>query len=216
MTSKQLHTTFLVSLAILFIALIGGTLKVNSLLTSHARKLTDAKAKSLALDQERTNFDRAKREVITYADLQKITKKIVPEDKDQAETVRQIVNLAAANGVALESITFPQSSLGGAPTAASTAAKPASATPAASAQNNKLTALSQLIAAPNLPGVYSLNINVVSSTDHPVTYDQLISFLTALENNRRTAQVSAISLEPLSNNRFLLNFTLTLNEYIKP
>jgi len=49
-----------------------------------------------------------------------------------------------------------------------------------------------------------------------VQYASFINFLSALEHNRRTAQISAITLQPSTNNPNLLAFTLTLNEYIKP
>jgi len=78
----------------------------------------------------------------------------VPQDKNQAEAVREIVNLAAANGVTLASITFPTSSLG------TTVAgpwyycrltpAPAATTPVASSSQN--ANLTQLTPVKDIPG----------------------------------------------------------------
>ena len=138
--------------------------------------------------------------VKTYAELEKIAKSVVPQDKDQAEAVREIVNIAAANGVSLSTISFPASNLGSLNAQATTTT----------------TSLSQLQPVKNIPGVYQLQISVVGDPNKPVAYDKFISFLAALERNRRTAQVSTISIQPNLANRNLLTFTLSLNEYIKP
>lgn len=213
MTSKRLYFVLIGTIVILFVALIGGTYQVNETLTSRAKKLTSLKAKNAALAQEQIVMKKAKQDIKTYSELQKITRSIVPEDKSQAEAVREIVKIAADNGVELASITFPASTLGG----PATAVKPdTAATPPAAANSSKTGSLSQLMPVKSIPGVYQLNITVQSDTSQPVRYDKFISFLGALERNRRTAQVSTISLEPDKENRNFLSFTLNLNEYIKP
>ncbi|MEK7059784.1 MAG: hypothetical protein AAB971_03440, partial [Patescibacteria group bacterium] len=172
----------------------------------------DLKAKSLASKQQQASLVKAKQEIKTYAGLQKITQAIVPEDKDQAAAVREIVNIAAANGVSLGSISFPSSSLGSTTTGGAIA--PASAAPASAAKASVTP--SQLVTVKNIPGVYQLVITVQSDAAKPVRFNQLVNFLSALEHNRRTAQVSTVTIEPKSDNRNNLTFTLSLNEYIKP
>ncbi len=112
MNSKRLHTAFLAVLALLFIAMLGGTYGANKLLGAQADKLKAQKAKSQALDQEQLIINKAKQDIKKYSGLNKIAKAVVPQDKNQAEAVREIVNIAAANGVTLASVTFPASTLG--------------------------------------------------------------------------------------------------------
>jgi len=217
MSSKRVYFGLLASIGLLVIALFAGVYGVNSLLESRAKTLTHLKAKSQALSQEHLSLAKAKQEIKQYSDLEKITHAVVPEDKNQAEATREIVNIAAANGISLGSITFPASTLGTATVGSSSSgtATP-SANSAVTSVTNSKNALSQLVAVKNIPGVYQLLINVEGNPDKPVPYDKFINFLSALEHNRRTAQVSNIAISPNADNRNLLTFTLSLNEYIKP
>lgn len=231
MTSKRVYYLMIALIGLLFVGLLAGAYGANSLLAKQAISLTALKAKSSALDKEQTSLILAKKQVAKYADLNKIVTSIVPQDKDQAEAVREIVAIADANQVALGSITFPASTLGAAttpvvtPTTGTAPTKPFASSPSA----NKTGALSQLQPVKNIPGVYDLQITVQGDTKNPITYSQLISFLSALENNRRTAQVSTISFEPItaasgggsaaafnSSSPTNISFSLTLDEYIKP
>lgn len=214
MTSKKLFLMLIGVNALLIIAFIGGAYVVNSTLTAKADKLTAQKAKSQALVQQNTSLNKAKKDMQKYAELNKIAKAVVPEDKDQAQAVREIVNIAGANNVALSAINFPASSLGNTP--AGTPATSSSTVPKAVVVNPKAKSLSQLLPVKSIPGVYQLPITVVGDSNQPVQYSEFLNFLTALENNRRTAQVASITLTPAAKNRDRLVFTLTINEYIKP
>jgi hypothetical protein len=215
MTPKRIYFGLIGMIFALFIGLLAGTYGINSLLSSRADKLTQLKAKSQALDQEQLSLANAKKEVAKYSSLQQTAQSIVPEDKDQAEAVREIVKIAAANNISLASVTFPASTLGG--SSASSSSGVGVSTPSASAVSNPNAGkLSQLLLVKNIPSVYSLQITVQSDPNKPVSYASFINFLNDLEHNRRTAQISSISLQPNTNNPNLLTFTLVLNEYIKP
>lgn len=205
------------AIGVLFIGLLAGAYGANTLLATQATKLTALKAKSQALNEEQASLTKANKDIKTYAPLENITHAVVPEDKNQAEAVREIVNIAAANTIGLASITFPASTLGTGATAV--AATPSTSTPAAlppAAGSSKTTGLSQLKAVPGLSGVYQLLINIEGDTNKPVPYAKFVNFLNDLEHNRRTAQVSNIAITPNTDDRNLLTFTLSLNEYIKP
>lgn len=212
MNSKRLHTAFLAILALLLIAMLGGTYGANKLLSAQADKLRVQKAKSQALDQEQVSINKAKRDIKKYSDLNDIATAVVPQDKNQAEAVREIVNIAAANGVTLASVTFPASTLGSLQSNASSGAQAGAATSSGNSASDKL---SQLTAVSNIPGVYQLPITI-KSDQNAVQYDRFISFLADLERNRRTAQVESITLAPDTNDSSLVTFELTLSEYIKP
>ncbi|MEK7594372.1 MAG: hypothetical protein AAB436_01895 [Patescibacteria group bacterium] len=216
MTNKRLYFLLLGAVLLLFVGLVGGTYGTNKLLTTQAAKLTDLKAKAKASKQEQASLTKAKQEVKTYADLQKVTQAIVPEDKDQAAAVREIVNIAASKGISLASISFPSSTLGSGVTGAAAASSAAAATPTSTAAAATTAIPSQLQSVKNIPGVYQLLITVQGDSARPVRYSQFVSFLSALEHNRRTAQVGSITIAPKADDPGSLTFTLTLSEYIKP
>lgn len=212
MTSKRFNYLLTGFVGLLVLGLVAGAYGVNSMLSKEASNLAALKAKSRALSTEQDDLKVAKQSLDQYADLEKIAHAVVPEDKNQAEAVRQIVNIAAANGVSLASINFPASTLG----STATGSAPSStsvATPKPSTAGSKT---SQLQSVKNIPGVYELPITVTSDSKKPVPYYQFVNFLNALEHNRRTAQVSTITLQPDNLNHNNLSFILILNEYIKP
>jgi hypothetical protein len=202
MSSKRLFYGMLVVIGLLIVGLIVGAYGADRLLQSQSKQLVSDKLQTSVLSQEQTELIRAKQDIKKYQSLATITQAIVPQDKDQAETVLQLVNIANANGVALGSITFPSSSLGQAVGHA--------------AGSTATLNLSQLAPVLGIPGVYNLQLIVQSDASNPVPYSSFINFLNALENNRRTALISEISVQPDAKNRNTVTFTLTLDEYIKP
>ncbi|HSW37730.1 MAG TPA: hypothetical protein VLG37_05195 [Candidatus Saccharimonadales bacterium] len=204
--------TYFVLLGLTFLLIVGlaaGAYGFNVMLQSQSKQLISLELKSQSLDQAQLDLKKAKEDVKKYAELEKITKTIVPQDKDQAEAIREIVNIANQTGVQLSNFSFPASTLGSASGAAPVSAgSPTVATAKPS--------LSQLQPVPSIAGVYKLEITVQDKEDSPVTFNQLYNFLRQLERNRRTAQVSNVVIQPTSANRNYLTFRLTLEEYIKP
>jgi len=217
MNVKRLYFVLLGLIGLLFVGLVAGAYSANNLLSQKSDSLLRLKAQNQALARQQVGLKQAQKDIQKYASLEEIAHVVVPEDKDQAEAVRELVNIAATNGVVLGSITFPTSTLGGAATApVSSGTSTAPATPKPASADSPTNKLSQLVAVTGLPGVYQLSINVTSDPQHPAQYGQIIAFLSGLEQDRRTAQVNSISLQPVPDNSKLLNLTLTLNEYIKP
>lgn len=209
MSAKRMHFLLLGLLVVLIAGLFGSAYLINGLLSKKAGDLASLKLETQSLSEQQTGLKKAKKDITTYSSLEKITKQVVPEDKDQAAAVREIVKIAAANGIALDKIDFPPSTLGGTTGGGVGSVK-------ASGGAGSKSAPSQLTAVPNIPGVYNLQITIENGTDNLTTYPKFYNFLASLENNRRTAQVANITITPSTNNRNLLNFTLVLNEYIKP
>lgn len=201
MTPKRLNLLLQGTVGLSIVILLGCAYGANLALQSRSKHTLDAQARSQALDEQQRQLTKARADIEKYRSLATIAKHIVPQDKDQAQTIREIVNLAAEHGIKLGMITFPSSSLGGAT--------------GSSARGGKGT-LSQLKPVAGIPGVYSLDITVQSDSASPAEYARFISFLDALEHNRRTALVSGISLQPDTANPGNLTFTLNLSEHIKP
>lgn len=200
MNSKRIYYAMIFVIVLLVAAIFGGAYMANLQLQRQAKILTDYKTKAAVLQREQAGLVKAKKDVATYSDLEKIAKTIVPQDKDQAQAVREIINIASEAGIKPTSITFPTSTLG---------------TPTSSA-SSKQSALSQLTPVKGISGVYNLQITIQQDSTSPVPYTKFIDFLSRLEQNRRTAQVTSVLLQPSPTNRTMVSFTLTLDEYIKP
>lgn len=198
MNSKRLYFALLGVIGLMILMLIGGAYGVDVLLSGQSKTLVERRLQVSVLGSEQEQLTHAKGDIQKYQDLATIAKSVVPQDKDQVQTVRQIASLASSNGISLLSITFPSSTLGNV------------------GAGSGSPDLSQLLPVKGVTGVYNLQITVVSDTTKPVAYRKFISFLNALEHNRRTAEVTSISIQPNPNDRNTLSFSLVLDEYIKP
>lgn len=207
MNSKRVFYGMTTVLVLLFVSILGSAYLANTMLQQQSAKLMELKARSAVLDEEQISLIKAKKDIETYTPLEKIAKVIVPQDKDQARAVREIIKIANDSGISPSSITFPVSTLG---------TKKAPLSPGSPAPATAKSNLSQLIPVKDIKGVYVLNITINQDASSPVPYDKFIDFLARLEQNRRTAQVSSIVLQPSSTDRNLLSFTLTVDEFIKP
>jgi Tfp pilus assembly protein PilO len=208
MTAKRYFYMLTGILVLLIGLIIGGTVGGNMLLQKQSKKLTALKVDTKTVELQQTALIQAKKDVEKYSELEKIAKSVVPQDKDQAKTVREIVQIASANGIPIKSVTFQSSNLGDA--AAAAAKTTESSTTAPKAAN---PGVSQVKPVDGIPGVYTLEIQVASAGE--VSYQNFLKFLESMEKNRRTAHVSAISLDPSDDGK-RLNFNLTVNAYVKP
>ena len=198
MNSKRTYFVLIALNCFFVVALIGGAYLANQLLANQSKSLVKLRLQAGSLDAQATALTKAKQEVKKYSELSNIARSIVPQDKDQAQTVREIVNIAARNGIQLGSVTFPTSTLGQKATAGSSSAH------------------SQLSIVKGINGVFTLQIVVQSSPGAQIPYSKLLDFLNDLEHNRRTALVSDISLTPNDTNNNNVSFNITLVEYLKP
>lgn len=184
---------------VLSLAVVAMVLGGVSVLKGYSNQLVDVKLENRILDEQQTSLVTAKKSISTYKDLNQIAKAVVPQDKNQAQTVRNISLIASDLGIKLSAINFPPSTLG-------------------QSQKNttKKTGETQVKPVTGLLKVYEMEITVQSDTDSPISYDKFLDFLSKLENNRRTSQVSNITILPSSSDRTKLTFNLVLSTYIKP
>src|SRR5690606_4554964 len=119
----------------------------------------------------------AKKDIAEYSDLEEITKSIIPQEKDQANTIAEITTHANRAGISLGVIEFPSSELG-------QVQKKGKKTVTIDSSMTQLTELE------DIKGVYVMPIDVSNHSKSPVAYEQIIEFLRLLESNRRTAQVT--------------------------
>ena len=206
MNAKKLFFGLVGILILLAIAVGGSVVYGNKFLTTQNEKLTSLKVESSNLELVQTSLTAAKKDIELYSPIEQIAKTVVPQEKDQARTVREIVKVADESGISIASVTFPSSSLGNATTPGGATSTSASAAAGSITQTQKVEGLTN---------VEKLPITVTSESSKPVAYNSFLLFLRKLEQNRRTAQVENINIQPDSNNRNYLTFTLVLNVYIK-
>jgi type II secretory pathway component PulM len=212
MNSKRVFYIMLGGIVILIGLCVAGTYFANKMILDEGNALKEFKLQDSVTKNQTTILQQAIKDIEEYEELEKIAKAVVPQEKDQARTVLELVNLAKESDINIMSVTFPESELGIVKkNTKSTDTKDKSAT-----KNTPTADTSQLTVLPNLKGVYSMEITVTSDTKQPVSFDKLISYLQKLEKNRRTAQVSSIDIAPEDNNRSLITFTITLNSFVKP
>lgn len=206
MTSKRLFYVLIALLVVINASGVALLIEGDKRLVAQNSELTQYKVESTALQEVQRSLVRAKKDIETFSNVEKIAKTIVPQEKDQAKTVREIITLADESGVAISSITFPTSNLG---------AKQAAGAPGTGAASQGAGTTSQTQKVEGLTGVEKLDITVTSDTKQPITYTKMIRFLGLLEQNRRTSQVANITIQPDSTNRNLLTFSLVVTVYIK-
>ena len=195
--------------------LVGTVFLGDQLLHKQSTKLADIKLQNAVIESQQTALTKAKKDIVAYTNLNETAKQIVPQDKDQARAVREIISIAKESGVSVSGITFPASTLGQAqPKPATDAAQGTSGDSATTTP--QAPAISQVKPVDGIPGVYQLEISVNTDLKKSVSYSQLIDFLSKLEQNRRTAQITNLSIQPNAQNRNLLTFNVQLTIYIKP
>jgi hypothetical protein len=213
MNSRKVYYGMIAAL-VLCIALLGAVVVYgNKYLHKQSTKLMSAKLDQKSLNEQQTALIKAKRDLQKYSELQQVAKGIVPQDKDQARAVREIVNAASASGVTLESITFDDSTLG----AKSTTPAPATGQDKAPTKSKPTSPLTQVEPVDGIAGVYSMPIAIVSTKNNN-QFANFVNFLGRLENNRRTAHVEEVSITPgtTQSGKDYINFSLTLNIFVKP
>ncbi len=208
MNSKRAFFVMIGLVVLLSIGSVGSAVWGNKALKQRAQKLVDIKLENRILDEQQVSLAQATKDIEKYKDLQKIAKSIVPQDKDQASAVREIVKIANETGIRLSSITFPASTLG------QTAPKVSNEEGEGSQPTTP--PVTQVKPVEGISGVFVMEINIQQDANSPVTFDRFISFLDRLEQNRRTAHVTGVTVQPNSQNRSLLTFNLVVNIYIKP
>lgn len=212
MTTKRFYFVML-GLNLLTVGLLIFTVAWgNGMIQSQSEKLKLAKTESKIIDEQQISLLQAKKDVEKYKDLNEIVKSIVPQDKDQAKTVKEISKLASEAGVTLRDIRFQTSNLG---QTATPAAPPATGDATTTPTTPALPTISQVKPITGINGVFALEIIISNRESDPSTYEELINFLQKLETNRRTAHVDKISITPVGDGD-TLTFTITLNAYVKP
>jgi len=211
--SRKLRLILLGSLGLSVIAFLVIMLSGLSALGTKSSKMVELKAQSETADAQLSSLETSKKEVEKYSYFKTIAESVIPSDKNQAATVVEIFKIANASGISIKSITFPTSNLG--LRTAVTSSQDATSSSAAQ------SAITQAKPVSGIPGLYSLELTITpeSGTEVPpskqVTYPKMLDFLRRIENNRHTAQITQVNIQPAGEGQSL-TFTLQINIFIKP
>lgn len=214
MNTRRFYYIMVAIVVLLCVSLIGVTVGANIVFKKQSDKLVDIRAKGQVAEQQKVSLSQAKKDIEKYSELDKIARTVVPQDKDQAKTVREINQIAAREGISLQQITFASSNLGQAQATKPTTSSSDSEEGSSQTKTPQAPPISQVKPVEGISGVYSLEI-IIDSGDSPVSYYRFLRFLEGLESNRRTAHVSEITVSP-SEGGSDVTFTLKLNAYLKP
>ena len=211
-SARQLRFLLLGLLGIAVIVFVATAVLGLSNLSRKSVQLVGLKLKSKTLDAQLTSLGVAKKQVEQYSYFNEVAKTVLPSDKDQAKTVLTIFKLASEAKIGIASITFPTSNLG-------------IASGSASATGSSSSAISQAKRVEGINGLYSLQLTIVPETgqivpeDRVVTYPKFLDFLKRIERDRRTAQITQVSIQPELNTSGptkTINFTLVVNIFMRP
>jgi hypothetical protein len=191
MSSKRLFYGLLGLCGVLVIGLAGSVYLGLTMLDEQADKLKQAEIEREAIDTQELTLLRALNEIEEFSELEGVAKSIIPQEKDQARTVREIISIAQRSGANISSISFPSSDLG-----------------------DDDNILSQARPVTGLPGLYELEITIQDIDG--TRFNQFIAFLEGLEQNRRTSQVKSVTITPDSQIRDLIDFSINLSVFIQP
>lgn len=213
MQSRRFFFVMINLLCLSIFLLLGAVFAGNILLQEQSKELNDLKVQNKIIEEQERSLTQAKRDIEKYQELDEIARAIVPQDKEQTRTVREITRIATESGITLNAITFPASSLGQKSAAAPT--QSSSEEGGGDSSKPKTPPITQAQPVSGLSDVYALEIVISTPENRPVPYNRFLSFLERLESNRRTAHVDKISIKPSSGGTGL-SFVLTLNAYVKP
>lgn len=199
MNSKKLYLSLLATMFVLGAASIAGVYYGDKMLHASSKKLYDLKAESLKLSEQQTTLVKAKDDIERYKEIESIARTVVPQEKDQARTVRELIAIGNRTGVKISNISFSSSTLG-------TVDKKKKTTEDSNA--------TQLTPVEGIAGVSEMEINLQTDNTTYIPFTTLLTFLKELEQNRRTSQVKSLTVTPLANNRERVTFSAVLSVYI--
>lgn len=213
MSNQKLRLVLLALLSFMAVTFLATALFSKDLLNQKSQTMVGLKLETKNLETQLSSLSQSKKTVEQYAYFNDVAKTVLPNDKDQAQAVIDIFEMAKQSGLSLSSITFPSSNL-------------SNKTGAADAKSADPKALiSQAKPVEGIAGLYGVELIITPqigtgvTADKLPTYGKLLDFLNRIERNRRTAQITQVNIQPTAteNGRSqFINFTLTINIFIKP
>src|SRR5215217_7268218 len=103
MNSKRMFYIMIGAMVLVISVGVASVVLGNIILQKQSAKLVSLKLDNRVLDEQQRALVQANKDVQKYTELKNIAKTIVPQDKDQAKSVREIVQIAEDNKVPIAS-----------------------------------------------------------------------------------------------------------------
>lgn len=180
-SAKKVYYLLIVGFLVLTAGIFAMLYFSKNFLSAAEDELISAKLEIIKQEEIETTYRENINNLEKYSETASVLEEVIPKEKDQARAVREIDAIAKQNGMAINTLTFPSSDLNKTTASGGTAAPN--------------TAVSQAKPVKGLNGVLGIEVNVElrSQSERPITTDQLLSMLRAIENNRRNMRVTSIN-----------------------
>jgi hypothetical protein len=193
MTPKKMNQLLKISLGAVTVLIIAAIYFANNKLTEVATNTSKLKAEIEITNQKLKNYEVTKSKIEELSYVKDIAAKVLPQNEDQSAVVAELADFAKRSNISTGSISFVDSTLTNKLPSAKTKAKAINPTP---------------------QGVSIIPVKFEVSGD--AKYEDVLSFLKYIENNRRKMQVTEIALTPSGDNGDVLNnVSISLNLFAK-
>lgn len=190
MTPKKMNLVLKGSLVVLALATLGGLYFANQKLTTLALHTTQLKADIEVSNEKLKIYESTQAKIDQLSYVKDLAAEILPQNENQSAIVAELAEFARRSNLQTNSIEFI--STDGKSTATSTGAK--------------------TVAPPTGVAIVPVSFAVSGGAK----YDDVLTFLHYIEDNRRKMQVTQISLTPDTKNGDLLdNVNLSINLFVK-
>lgn len=216
MNNQKLRLILLGILCFFAVTFFAVAFYAQTIISSKSQQLVELKLHNKVVETQLSGLAQSKKEMQQYSYFNDIAKTVLPADKDQAQAVLDIYQFASDSGMSIASISFPASTLG---------SNPSTGTSGNAVSSSTQTIISQAKPIDGIPGLYGIELTISPETGPSVpdskkaTYPKLLDFLSRIERNRRTAQITQVNIQPTLTDAGpsqFINFTLTTKIFIKP
>ncbi len=194
MNHKRLFQILLVVSALVIIGLGFGVKLGLDRISEEEAKISTKLAQLEVADEKLSLTVRTQTQLEQLQFIQTIADEVLPDEKAQPELVGQILLIAANNNIRVNNITFSGQS----------------------AQEGVAPDLTQAEPLPEIPGVFTIPLNITINGD----YDNMLGMLRDLEQNRRKIQVSGITIKPVVGDdgrpTKTVSATIVVDVYVRP
>jgi hypothetical protein len=213
MNAKKFYYVSL-GLVITLLLLLGASLYfMNQYLQKGSNQLVEAKLESRVDEERERYYLQAKKDLEKYKDISATLVKVLPKDKDQAKAVAEIGTIADEAGIEIKQISFPSSTLGEKKVVAATTTTTTSTPTTPTVTTPSVTQSKPVDGVSGVLGI-DTQIQFISTENKKLSYPQLIGFLEKIEKNRRTMQVSSISITPKNSDQ--IDASISVRIFVKP
>jgi len=193
MSPKNMNLALKISLVAIAVIILSGVFLADSKLSNLAVNTSKLKAEIEVTNKKLENYELTKVKIDELSYVKDLAAKILPQSEDQSVVVAELSDFAKRSNLTTGSISFvvDDTLVSKDPAAAAAAAK---------------------TKAPDGVKIVPVKFTVSGSA----SYEDVLSFLKYIEQNRRKMQVTEISLTPDSENKgSLKEISISLNLFVK-